>query len=212
MGVGLVLVASGCAFSDVRLQLPTSEPTHLSGGDQRQVLVVAPFADERAAKNRCGMQKNAYNVDTASALCTPEPPKWIADLLATQLRSAGFVVVLQGVAAKPGALVVNGALLKFFVEPVIGFTSITLETDVQIRLTVTSASGLLAERTFFSKGITSAQVSRAGNFETSVDTAAQQITDDMVAAIISLANHYPQLGAATMCPVAGLARTEEDGR
>ena len=117
---GLVLVSSGCAFSNVHLELPTSVPHHLSGGDQRQLVVVMPFADERPDKNRCGMQKNQYNADTAAALCTPEPATWIASLLATELRAAGFAVVEQRGAAKPSALVVSGTLLKLFVEPVSG--------------------------------------------------------------------------------------------
>jgi hypothetical protein len=206
-------VAGGCAFSDVHVTLPPTVPNHLSGGDQRHVIVASPFADERANKERCGTQKNGYNAETALALCTPDPATWLANLLGVQLRAAGFQVVPPGTTPTPNTLVVSGALLKFFVEPLIGFTAITLETDVQVRLTVTSGSGLVADRTFFTKGVASGQVARAGNFETSAANAGQQIMDEMVAAIISLANRYPQLGgSAATGRVATAATTQERDR
>lgn len=203
MLIGLALGGvSGCAFTDVPVTLPTAMSTGLSGGDGRQVVVLTPFKDERATPNRCGIQKNSYNAETASAICSADPAKWMGEMLAAQLTAAGFAVV-QRDAAKPAALAINGTLMTFFVEPVIGFSSITLETDIRAKLVVSSTSGLVAERTFFTKAVTSALVARAGNFQTSVDEATQTIVKDMVAAVISLANRYPQLGQRGPATVVG---------
>ncbi|MGD9724317.1 MAG: YajG family lipoprotein [Pirellulales bacterium] len=207
VAVAGLTVASGCAFTDVPVTLPTTMTTGLSGGEGRQIVVLSPFKDERARRDRCGIQKNSYNAETAAALCSMEPAKWMGDMLASQLKAAGFSVV-EGGAAKPGALEINGTLTKFFVEPVPGFSSITLETDVQAQLVVRSKTGLVAERTFFTKAVTQAMVSRAGNFQTSVDEATQTIVKDMVAAVITLANRYPQLGGRPPVIVVGSMQRE----
>lgn len=211
LALSLLSCLSACAFTNVPLELPKTVSTGLSGGDGRRVVVVSPFADARPAKDVCGIQKNQYEAETAKALCTADPSRWIAEVLSGALQAAGFAVQSDGAAA-PGALVINGTLDKLFVEPLIGFTAITLETDMQVRLTVTSGTGLLAERTFFVKGIATGQVARAGNFQRSVDTAADQMVKDMVAAIITLANRYPQLGGGGTPADAWVVRAAAGGR
>ncbi len=186
---------SACAFTDVRIEPPPSETfTHLTGGDGREIVVVKPFNDERQIRNRCGMQKNSYNMDTAAALCSAQPTVWLADLLAAELKEAGFVVKTDRAGTKPNAVVIQGSLFKFFVEPVIGFASGTLETDIYIKLVATSPNGLNAERSFFVKGSYSALTGMASNFQASVDEASRKIVKDMVSAILTLMNRYPELG------------------
>lgn len=193
--VALILAAalSGCAFTDVPVTLPTTPATGMTGGDGRQIVVVSPLTDERPFRDKCGIQKNGYNMETAKAICSMDPAVWVAQMLAAELKAAGFSVVSKE-AAKPSALQLNGSLLQIFVEPVIGFSTISLETDINVKLVATSQTGLLAERSFFVKGVESGLVARAGNFQTSVDKATQTILRDMVAAVISLMNRYPQLG------------------
>ncbi len=188
-----VLMLAGCAFTDVPITLPTAPTTNLTGGEGRQIVIVSVFHDERPHRDKCGMQKNGYNMETAKAICSIDPATWVAQTLAKELQAAGFTVVTKA-AAKPSALQLDGSLLQFFVEPVIGFSTISLETDIQVKLIATSETGLLAERTFFVKGVESGLVARAGNFQTSADKATQGVMRDMVAAIISLMNRYPQLG------------------
>jgi hypothetical protein len=195
VAVVLACTLSACAFTNVPITLPTAGvSTNLSGGDGRQVVVVIPFADERQVRERCGMQKNGYNQDTASAICSGDPAAWIATLFAAELKAAGFSVLTADAAPSAGAVRLDGTLLKIFVEPIIGFTTISLETDLQVKLAASSKNGLLAERTFFVKGLTSGLVAVPGNFQTSVDDATRKIMKDMVAAVISLMNRYPQLG------------------
>lgn len=189
----LAMTLAGCAFTDVPITLPMAPTTNLRGGEGRQIVIASGFRDERAFRDKCGIQKNGYNMETAKATCSMDPATWVAQALARELQTAGFTVVTKEV-AKPSALQLNGSLLQIFVEPVMGFSTISLETDIHVKLVATSETGLLAERSFFVKGVESGLVARAGNFQTSADKATQAIMHDMVAAIISLMNRYPQLG------------------
>lgn len=193
MGLILVLAVSGCAFTDVPIALSTTPSTGLGGGAGRQVVVVSALTDARPQPDKCGMQKNGFGAETAKAICSMEPTVWVAQRLAAELRAAGLSVVASDT-AKPSAVQLSGSLLQLFVEPVAGFSTISLETDIHIKLVATSKTGLLAERDFFVKGVESGLVARAGNFQTSADKATQAIMRDMVAAVISLMNRYPQLG------------------
>jgi len=188
------LVATGCAFVNVPVELPTAPlGLGLEGGHGREVTVVAPFQDERTIRDRCGMQKNGYNMDTADAVCQSDPAEWIAILLTAELRSAGFRVV-EG-SSEAAAVRIEGALLKLFVEPVIGAWTGSLEADLSARLTVTSGSGLEAERLFFEKTWRGGQVlSHSGAYQIALERAARGIVGDMVAAIAELLDRYPQLG------------------
>jgi len=189
------LLLSACAFTELKVT-PGNTPinTGISGGDQREIVVAVPFSDDRQIKNRCGMKKNGYNMDTANALCSQPPADKLAELLADELKKAGFKVSTHGDPQAPTGVKVEGTLLKFFVEPVIGFAMGSLETDIHVRLIASTQSGLRAERSFFVKGTQSAMVGTDSNFQASVDDATAQIVKQMVAAIVSLFNRYPKLG------------------
>lgn len=199
----LTLLASACAFTNIPLTLPTRglDPT-IAGGDGRQVVVVQPFADQREIHDRCGMQKNGYNMDTADAVCESPPDAWIANLLAEELRASGFTVLDPDAAHRPSALRIEGSLLMIFVEPVIGAWTGSLEADLSVRLRATTETGLDAQRTFFVKGWKSGQLaSTMQPFHTAIDRATQAMLDEMVRAIIELMDRYPQLGAHGGAPM-----------
>lgn len=191
------MVASGCAFTEIPLTLPANAlRTPVEGGNGRQVIVVVPFQDERRIKHRCGMQKNGYNMDTADAKCLSDPNEWIARVLANALRSAGFDVRKESEDHKPSALRVSGSTLKVFVEPVIGAWSGSLEADLSMRLSVTTETGLEAKRTFFVKGWKGGVLaSTMQPYHDALDRAAQAIVEEMVRAIVDLADSDPRLGS-----------------
>jgi hypothetical protein len=86
-------------------------------------------------------------------------------------------------------------LLKLFVEPVQGAFSGSLEADLSVKLRVTSASGLDAERTFFVKGWKGGQlVSTMQPYHTALHRATQDLLAQMVGSILELVNRYPELG------------------
>jgi uncharacterized lipoprotein YajG len=167
----------------------------LTGGNGRQVQVITPLVDMRAQKHRCGMQKNGYNFDTADVVCTADPSVWLQDLLAKELQAAGFDVVGEARAA-PGAVRIEGQLIQFFCEPKVTPVTFSPEADVSVRLIVSSASGLRAERDFYVKGVETSLVGAESNFQAASNPAVRQIVKDMVSATIALLNRYPNAGVA----------------
>lgn len=168
--------------------------TPLQGGAGREVVVTVPFADERAQPHRCGCQKNGYNMDTANVICRTPPAEWIADVLADELRAAGFRVVRADAPHRASALRIEGALLQLFVEPFAGTFSASCEADLSVRLVATSETGLRASRTFFAKGSWKGFSGVTGPFQVATERATQEALRAMVEAVIELMNRYPQLG------------------
>ncbi len=194
--VVLFAFLSGCAFTDINLDLPSSGlKTTISGGNSREIAVIAPFSDERPDPKRCGMKKNGYNMDTADALCRISPNQWISVLLADELRASGFTIIEHANLQKKNTLVIAGTVSKVFVEPVLGMWSGSLEADLEVSLVATTSSGLRAERKFFSKGIKKGvQLVTRSPYQTSLKRATDSLLEDMVEAIFYLMNSYPHLG------------------
>ena len=192
-----VVPLSGCAFTNIPITLPTDGlATTIPGGGERHVTVSIPFKDDRTIRDRCGMQKNGYNMDTADAVCQSDPSVWIAQLLAEELRASGFTVLREGDEPRPTALQVEGSLTKLFIEPVIGAWSGSLEADLAVSLRVSTATGLSAERSFSVKGWKGgSMVSTAQPYHTALHRGTQALLEEMVRAIIELADAYPELGS-----------------
>lgn len=191
----LFFVMSGCALADVNLKAPESGlEAPIPGGNQRQVVVVIPFQDDRQNRTRCGVQKGGYGNETAVALCQGDPAEWIASFLARELTASGFTVLRSADGAKDTALRIEGVLLQIFAEPVVGFWSTTVETDMKVKLVATSKTGLQAERTFFSKGELTNVIWPQGIFNDSVRNGTRDLLTKMVQAILELMNRYPELG------------------
>lgn len=185
---------ASCAFTTVTVTPPKApQSTSLTGGKQRAVQLVVPLADARPQPSRCGMQKNGYNMETANVVCSVAPAAWLAESLATELRTAGFTVVASAPTGAT-ALRLEGKLQQFFVEPKLGFLTFSPEADIHIRLVASSPSGLLAERDFYVKGEETSLVGAESNFQSASDAAARQILNDMVRAVIELMDRYPELG------------------
>jgi hypothetical protein len=73
----LSLSTAGCAFSDVNVTFPDKAGgNHTNVGRGREVIVALPLVDARKIRDRCGMQKNGYNMDTANVPCSVQPTKW----------------------------------------------------------------------------------------------------------------------------------------
>jgi hypothetical protein len=200
---GVPLMAlSGCALTDVTIQ-----PTTLAGaipptnvGRDRVVVMETPFVDGRGSPERCGMKKNGYGMDTAAIQCGVPPTDWVAGALTDGLQRAGFRVV-YGASPTPSTPRIQGQVTQFFVEPKLGFFTYTPEADIGVRLQVTTASGLLAQREFYFKGEEAlVGFGTKDVFEDAADHATVKATREMVAAIVALLDRYPGLGEPVALP------------
>jgi len=213
LGLAILLVTlSGCALADVHLKPPDSGlKKPIPGGNQRQVIVTIPFADARQITNRCGIQKGGFGNETAIAICQDDPARWIAAFLAAELKASGFTVLPAEDGTRDSALKVEGVLLKIFAEPVVGFWTTTVETDLNVKLVATSRTGLRAERTFFVKGELTSVIWPQGIFNDSLEDGTRQLLAKMVEAILELMKQYPELGFSHHHP-AVVAWRPEQGR
>ncbi len=200
--LGLVLLSgTGCAFVNL-----TVHPPNLSEASSRQanagppIAVVVPFADERPDPSRCGLQKNGYNMATATVYCSVKPAEFLAQHLAAELRSRGFTVHTDANASDSAALRIEGKLLQFFVEPQIGFVTVNPEADIHVKLVVTSPSGLVAERSFYVKEEEVALAALEPSFQAASDKATRKISSDMARAVKALFERYPQLSTTAAGP------------
>gem|GEM_PF-1307942 len=194
--VMLPALLPGCAFTDVHLDMPISGLEHpILGGNGREVVVGIPFNDTRKVTEHCGVQKNGYQRVTADAICDTSPSLWISQLLTDELRASRFKVLTPNEAHNDAALRINGDIQKVFVEPVHGTWTMSLETDLQIKLIASTRDGLRAERVFFAKGIKKgAMASTRSQYQISLKRAADEILAEMVEAIFLLMNKYPTIG------------------
>jgi hypothetical protein len=198
----LILMLSGCATIDVKLkQPPVGLKTPIPGGNQRQVIVTIPFSDGRQITNRCGMQKGGYGNETATAYCEADPARWLATMLAAELKASGYTVLTSEDGSRDTAVKIDGVLLKIFAEPVVGAWSTLIETDLSVRLVATSRTGLRAERTFFVKGDLESVIWTQGLFNDSLEKGTRDLLGKMVEAILELMKQYPQLGFARPVPL-----------
>ncbi len=188
-----LLALASCAFTNVTLRPPVLPPEmKVSGGNRRTVQVVVPFLNERPT-HRCGIQKNGLNMATATVHCSSEPAWWLAELLARELRTAGFDVATS-TPSSPNAVRLEGHLLQFFLEPVVGAFTFSPEADIHVRLVASSLSGLLAERDFYVKSIETSVFGSESNFQLASDGAAREIVANMVSAVLDLMDRYRDLG------------------
>jgi hypothetical protein len=156
--------------------------------------VTIPFQDARQSASRCGVQKGGWGNETAQAVCQGNPTQWIAEFLARELRASGFIVLTSEQGARDTALKVEGVLVKIFVEPVVGFWSTTVESDLNVKLMATTKTGLQAERMFFAKGEKTSVIWPQGIFNDSVERGSRDLLTKMVEAILELMKRYPELG------------------
>jgi hypothetical protein len=193
----VALAGSGCALTDMRLRPPeVPEVSQQCSSTRPLVTLVVPFDDSRPHRNRCGMKKNGYNMDTADILCDADPARYLAGLLAAELDKAGFEVQRKATSSS-GGLRLEGQLLQFFVEPKVGASTFTPEADIHVKLSATSASGLRAERNFYMKWEEVSMVGTEDNFQTAADTATARIAGSMTQAVQELIQRFPELKART---------------
>lgn len=143
------------------------------------------------------MKKNGYNMDTADILCSANPARYLAKLLAAELDKAGFEVQYKTAAASSEGVQLNGQILQFFVEPKVGAFTFTPEADVHVRLSATSASGLKAERDFYVKWEETSMVGTEDNFQIAADKATFGVVINMAQAVQELIQRYPELKTRT---------------
>lgn len=186
-------VFAGCAFGNITVPMPPpGGTTGYSGGADRAVVVPA-FVDKRPDQSRVGMKKNNFNQDTASVLASQNVNEWLGMRLGNELKSAGFRVDTNGNNAK--ATKIQGFTQKLFVEPVVQWSTVDVETDLSVLIHVSRPDGLEAERRYFVKGLDPALMALEDSYVSSIRQAMDALMKRVVADIINLLNRFPETEA-----------------
>ncbi len=187
----LLLAPSGCAFTNghVRLDAVSKESAATGGGDRE--VIVFPAVDERTDAARCGVKRNTYGSETADVLCTPEPSQWLSELILRALDRAKFKVVTTLTARTADPLRIHLRLERLFIDQIPGMWTVTLNTDVHVLVSADTATGLIAERSFFVQAKADVGGVTDKGLQASMDQATQQLADHFVDAVLALSRRYP---------------------
>lgn len=184
---------AGCAFGDITVPMPpVVGTTGYSGGADRPVIVAA-FIDKRPDQSRVGMKKNNLNQDTASVLSSQNVNEWLGTRLGNELKSAEFRVDTKGGNAK--ATKIQGFTQKLFIEPVVQWLTVDVETDLSVLIHVSRPDGLEAERQYFVKGLDPALMALEDSYAASLRQATGALMKRVAADIINLLNRFPETEA-----------------
>jgi uncharacterized lipoprotein YajG len=192
------LLSAGCALTDETIHLPSPEEVAVASqrGGGRPLAITMRFADGRRDAQRCGMKKNGYNVDTASVLCAEDPSTLVPLVLARELRSAGFRVVVDrrpNAASLPADTipVLSGTIEQLFIEFKSNFFGGVMEADVGLFLTVRTPDGRMARRRFFVKGQEGSTFATVDDMRAALVSAVHELMLDVVGAVANLMDNVP---------------------
>lgn len=190
-GLGVFLISSsGCAFTDVNLDLPYQVANTSNWENENNIILLHPIEDNRRFKHRIGMKKNGFGMDTADVLSRQNVLGWLQERMAKELNSAGFKVVYKK--AEKNGTEITGTLLFLFTEPVMQFSTVDFEGDISLLLHLEKDNGLIAEKKYYVKDIQSEYLvlDFEKEFALVIKNAADQLMVKVVNDIIELLGKY----------------------
>ena len=192
LGVVLSLLTTACAVVDQTVKLPEGRVSDQGVGKRSAgVVIVSPVTDQREIRDHIGVKKTAFGIPTAKIYPDRNVAVWLRERLKAELRTAGFDIARKG---EPASATVELALLRFFVEPVLGWDTETFETDLAVRVTVTPPSGSRAEREYRTRGVAEGQTPSEKNYTPSLEQATAELMKQLVPDILNLAGRSSEAG------------------
>lgn len=189
--VGCCLLLQGCAFAEVKLNLDPGATVASTEGRQREV-VVFPSVDKRENAPRCGARRNAYGADVGRVRCMMEPTQWLNESILNGLHRRNFQVVTLANAKSQSPLQLSLTLKTLFVDELLEASHVDMVADVEVAVVVRTSSGLQAERSFFVRKEHSAPID--STYQELLTLASRQVSNDILDAIVELADRYPTQG------------------
>jgi uncharacterized lipoprotein YajG len=184
LGSVLSILVTACVITDQTVRLPESEISNEQPAKRKGALVMPAVTDQRDIKDHIGVKKTAFGIPTAKIYPDRNVAVWLRESVRAELRAAGFNIVRKGETAS--AATVELILLKFFVEPVMGWGTETFETDLAVRLRVTAAAGRSTERDYLTRGVAAGRDPSEKNYTPSLEQATTELIKRLVPDIIAL--------------------------
>ena len=181
----LSILVTACVSMDQTVSLPESEISNEKPAKRSEgALVVPPVADQREIKDHIGLKKTAFGIPTAKIYPDRNVAVWLRESVRAELRAAGFNIVRKE--ETTSASTIELILLKFFVEPVMGWGTETFETDLAVRLRVTTAAGRSTERDYLTRGVAAGRDPSEKNYTPSLEQATAELIKRVVPDILAL--------------------------
>ncbi|HEY3198563.1 MAG TPA: YajG family lipoprotein [Nitrospirales bacterium] len=194
LGCVLSTLMAACVFTDQTVKLPEGEIVHEQPAKPgKGTLIVPPVADERELTDHIGVKKTAFGIPTGKVYPDRNVPAWLRESVKAELQAAGFNIARKNETGS--APTIELILLKFFVEPVMGWGTETFETDLAVRLRVTSAAGKSTERDYLTRGVAAGREPSEKNYTPSLEQATAELIKRLIPDIIALTG--PPVNPAT---------------
>ena len=185
LGSLLLVLMTACVYMDQTIRLPENGISNDQPGRRSETaLIVTPVADQRQITDHIGVKKTAFGIPTAKIYPDRNVAVWLRESVRTELRAAGFNIVRKGQTAP--ASTIELILVKFFVEPVMGWGTETFETNLAVRLRVTTAAGNSTERDYLTRGVAAGRDPGEKNYTPSLEQATAELMKRLVPDIMAL--------------------------
>jgi uncharacterized lipoprotein YajG len=192
LGVVLSLLMTACVAVDQTVKLPEVRVSDQGvGKPSAGVVIVSPVTDQREIRDYIGVKKTAFGIPTAKIYPDRNVAVWLRERLKAELRTAGFDIARKG---QPPSATVELALVRFFVEPVLGWDTEKFETDLAVRVKVTPPSGNSAEREYRTRGVAEGRTPSEKNYTPSLEQATAELMKRLVPDILDLAGRSSEAG------------------
>ena len=185
LGSTLSVLVTACVFVNQTVKLPEGEISYEQPAKRSEgALIVPPVADQRQVTDHIGVKKSAFDITTAKIYPDRNVAGWLRERVRAELRAAGFNIVHKNETASGSTIEL--ILLKFFVEPFMGWGTEIFETDLAVRLRVTLPGGTSTERDYFIKGMAEGRAPSEKNYTPSLEQATAELIKRLVPDIIAL--------------------------
>ena len=155
--MALVLsMLSGCVFKDQKIEVEY-ESDNIKA-HQIGIVCLNKFSDNRRVKQRIGVVKNGYGMETANVLTDQDITIVISKAIKKELNNLGYEVKLinvdfgEGIKSYQGCDVVDGSIKNFFVEPIMKFTEIEDRAIITVDILVQTEAGKEFKKTYSANG------------------------------------------------------------
>jgi uncharacterized lipoprotein YajG len=145
IALSLGMLFTGCSFKNQKVVVDYT--SNNVTGNEKGVVCLNKFADERADKSRIGSIKNSSAEETGSVVTDQDVAALISKALEKELKNLGYTVKLvdvqyeKGVGYDNDCTFIDGKVQNFFVKHDFGIAIVESKSVVSVNITVQNRSG-----------------------------------------------------------------------
>ena len=191
--VPLIFLSSSCAFVDKEISLEPNSPQY-NNAKANETVYLNEFKDKRNIKDKIGVIKNGYGMETANVTTDQDISALIEESLIRNLKNAGFNIKKLVATSNINALLSNkqmyleGAIYKFYVEPNVGWWYADMVADINIKINVKSKNETFSESYRIESKNPDMYWGASSSYEDPLETSIEKLTSRITTDLIYFAN------------------------